>query len=71
MISFAVISLLLIQLYWIDNAIKLKENEFNRIVSKTLKDVVSEVEKLEALSKLRSHQQGKFLFYDIDIDTVA
>jgi two-component system phosphate regulon sensor histidine kinase PhoR len=65
-ISIAVLGLILIQFYWIDNAIKIKEREFKRTISQVLLDVVDEVEKAEALSKLKSHHQGKFLFFNTD-----
>lgn len=62
----AVIALVLIQLYWIDNAIKLKQKEFERGVTETLNQFVAELEKEEAVDRLKSHQQGKFLFINTD-----
>lgn len=63
-ISLAVMALVFIQLYWINNAIKLKEEEFHRKVNESLQNVVEKLEKKETLEKLKSHQKGRFLFLD-------
>lgn len=56
----------MVQLYWIDSAIDLKTKEFDRLVAESLTEVVDHLEKQETLNKIRSHQQGKFLFFDAD-----
>ena len=54
------------QLFWISNAVGLEETEFNYRINESLREVSEELEKQEALSKLRSHEQGKFLFLKVD-----
>ena len=66
--SFAVLGMIFIQFYWIDNALSLKEKEFDSKVRGILKEVAEDLEKKEAVSQLRSHQQGKFLFYNDSIN---
>jgi two-component system phosphate regulon sensor histidine kinase PhoR len=55
-----------VQLFWISNAVGLEETEFNYRINESLREVSEELEKQEALSKLRSHEQGKFLFLKVD-----
>lgn len=61
-ISISLISLVSIQLYWVSNAVKLKKEEFDTNVRDALRSTVSILEKDEALKKIKSHQQGRFLF---------
>ncbi|MDA9564063.1 HAMP domain-containing histidine kinase, partial [Flavobacteriales bacterium] len=65
-ISIAIVGLIIVQISWINSAITLKQDEFTRNVSETLRIVVDKLEKDEALSRLRSHQEGRFLFIDED-----
>lgn len=65
-IAFALIGLIGVQLYWINNAVSLKEEEFTRDVNDALSALVDKLEKEETIDKLRSHQEGKFLFFDDD-----
>lgn len=65
-ISIAIIGLIAVQIYWINSAITLKQEEFVRNANLALHNVVDKLEKDEALSRLRSHKEGKFLFFDED-----
>jgi two-component system, OmpR family, phosphate regulon sensor histidine kinase PhoR len=65
-ITLTLISMVGVQIYWINNAIELKENEFDRNVNDALKSFVNKLEKQETIKNLRTHQQGKFLFYNTD-----
>lgn len=64
--SVALTGLIGIQLYWINNAIRLKEDQFVKEVNSALHRVVDRLEKEEALEKLQSHQAGRFLFFEND-----
>jgi two-component system phosphate regulon sensor histidine kinase PhoR len=55
-----------IQIYWIKNAVNLREDAFNHDVSEVLYNVSDYLEKSETLNKIRSHKQGKFLFIEQD-----
>lgn len=65
-ISLALTGLIGIQLYWVINAINLKEYQFEKDVNAALHRVVDRLEKGEALEKLQSHQAGRFLFFEND-----
>ena len=65
-ITIVLIGLVGMQLFWINNAVHLKEEEFTRDVNDALGDLVAKLEKEEAIDKLRSHEEGKFLFFDDD-----
>ncbi len=62
MASFALIGLIAIQLYWIDNAVTLGKQRFEQNVNEALNNVVSHMEKQIAASKIRKkfnfHKQG-------------
>lgn len=66
LISITLIGLISVQIFWINNAIVLEEAEFNYRVNEALREVSDELEKQEALSKLRTHEEGKFLFLKFD-----
>ncbi|MCB0481542.1 MAG: HAMP domain-containing histidine kinase [Flavobacteriales bacterium] len=61
-ISISLVALVSIQLFWVSNAIRLKKDEFDINVRDALGRTVSILEKDEALKKIKSHQQGRFLF---------
>lgn len=65
-ISGLLIGLIGIQFYWIQNAVELRKEEFSRNVMDAMEEVVSLLEKEEAVNKIRSHQQGRFLFFATD-----
>ena len=60
------VGLISVQIYWVDNAISLKESEFEQKVNDALVVVTQKLERLEAMEKVRSHQRGRFLFFDSD-----
>jgi len=65
-ISIAIIALISVQIYWINSAVTLKQDEFKRNATEALNNVVDKLEKDETLSKLRSHEEARFLFFDED-----
>ena len=46
-LSFTLICLILVQAYWINNAIKIKEDQFQQLVNKGLDNIVKEIENRE------------------------
>ncbi len=65
-VTIALVGLIAIQFYWIDNALDLKEDEFKRNANDALARVVSTLEKEEALKRMRSHREGRALFFNSD-----
>ena len=61
-ITSALIGLVVIQLYWIDNAVTLKEEEFKKNVRSSLFSVVNKLEKIEAINRIKARQKGQQLF---------
>ena len=61
-ITSALIGLVAIQIYWIDNAVKLKEEDFNRNVRSALFTVANKLEKIDALKRIKSQKKGPQLF---------
>ncbi len=61
-VVFSIVALISIQLFWINRAVSLSNEEFDRLVHKALLDVVDVLEQEEALKKIKTHQQGRFLF---------
>lgn len=59
LMSLALLGLVFIQFYWIDNAITLREDEFEQKVNLALRNVVHHLEKRDALDKLTNHSLGK------------
>lgn len=48
-LSFTLICLILVQAYWINNAINIKEDQFHQLVNKGLDNIVKEIENREML----------------------
>ena len=46
-LSFTLTCLILVQAYWINNAISIKEDQFEQLVNKGLDNVVKEIENQE------------------------
>jgi two-component system phosphate regulon sensor histidine kinase PhoR len=67
-VALAVIALIAMQLYWVTNSIRLKEEEFARNVNTALTSTVERLEQLETVNKLKSHKQGRYLFIDDEVD---
>ncbi len=61
-ITTALIGLVVIQLYWIDNAVTLKEEEFKRDVRSALFAVTSKLEKIETINRIKAHKKDQQLF---------
>lgn len=61
-ITSALIGLVVIQLYWIDNAITLKEEGFKRSVRSAISSVSNKLEKIDAAYQLKAHQEEQKLF---------
>lgn len=61
-ITAALIGLIFIQIYWINNALTLRQEELDRSVSEAISEVVDRLEKHETLTKIKSHKEAKYLF---------
>ena len=61
-ITTALIGLVAIQIYWIDNAVKLREEDFNRNVRSALFTVTDKLEKIDAINRIKAHKNGHQLF---------
>jgi two-component system phosphate regulon sensor histidine kinase PhoR len=61
-ITTALLGLVAIQLYWIDSAVALKEDEFSRDVKSALFSVTNKLEKIEALNRVKVHQKSQQIF---------
>jgi len=61
-ITSALIGLVVIQLYWIDNAITLKEEGFKRNVRSAIISVSDKLEKIDAAYQIKAHKKGQQLF---------
>ncbi len=47
--ALAMIGLIIVQTYWINNAINVKENQFSQLINRVLYNVVSELQKQETV----------------------
>lgn len=65
-IAVALAGLIGIQIYWITNAIELEKDRISRGASEALAEVVEQLERYETLTKIRSHQEAKYLFIEED-----
>ena len=61
-ITSALIGLVVIQLYWIDNAVTLKEEGFKRNVRSAIISVSNKLEKIDAAYQIKAHKEGEQLF---------
>ena len=62
-ITSALIGLVVIQIYWIDNAVTLKEEEFKRNVRSALFSVSDRLEKIDAAYRIEMRKKGQQLFH--------
>lgn len=62
LITFALIGLVVIQIYWINSAITLKEDGFKTDVTNSLIAVAQKIEKLETFNRVKKHRKGQDLF---------
>ena len=51
--SISILALIAVQLFWISNAIELREDEFKNSVNEALIDVVEKFEKSDAAEKIK------------------
>jgi len=63
LMGIALLGLIFIQFYWIDNAMVVKEDEFNQKVYIALHNVINDLERREALEKFQQHQLGKKMIH--------
>lgn len=68
-ICMAMLGLIGIQMYWILNAFSLERDKISHSAGEALNEVVDLIERHETLTKLRSHQEAKYLFFQ-DADSV-
>ena len=62
-ICFAMVGLIGIQIYWIQNAFSLERDKILHSSGEAIIDVIGQLERHETLTKIRSHQEAKYLFY--------
>ena len=65
-ISIALLGLIAIQIYWIQNALALKKEQFKQNVSLALSNTVDNLERFETLKNMRKHSVGKMILTDLD-----
>lgn len=63
-IATALVGLIGIQIYWINNAFVLEGDRIDRAATEALNEVVELLERHETLTKIRTHQQAKYLFLE-------
>jgi len=68
-ICLAMIGLISIQIYWIMNAFSLERDKVEHSAAEAISDVVDLIERHEMLTKLKSHQEAKYLFFQDDDST--
>ena len=61
-ITTALVGLVAIQIYWIDNAVTLKEEEFKRDVRSALYAVTNKLERIDAVNRIKTQKKGQLLF---------
>jgi hypothetical protein len=53
----AMASLILVQAYWIKNAVIVKEKQFDQLITRSMIDITHEIEKLE-IAKISSRRRS-------------
>ncbi|MDY0287092.1 MAG: hypothetical protein RBR21_13245, partial [Bacteroidales bacterium] len=56
--TLALLGLIAIQLYWMQSAIHVQQDNFNRKISETMRDVARVIEKIEISEQLMARQEG-------------
>jgi len=51
-LSLALVSMILVQVYWINNSVELKENQFTLMVNQVLSDISNELKQKETVSQI-------------------
>lgn len=64
-ITIALLGLIGIQVYWIKNALSLREEQFKKDISSVLLRTVDKVERFEAMKSLKSHEKTKSFWNNI------
>jgi two-component system, OmpR family, phosphate regulon sensor histidine kinase PhoR len=65
-VSLAVVTLIGIQVYWIQNALNLKEANFHRSVDEAITRVIYNIERVEISRQLKKNQKGSMLLHSMD-----
>ena len=63
LMGIALLGLIFIQFYWINNALDVKKDEFNQKVYVAMHSVINDLERREALEKFRQHRLGKKMIH--------
>ena len=61
----ALIGLVFIQVYWIQSAIEQRKSQFEDNVKKSLLEIVYEVDRYEAISRMNKNAESKTLLHRI------
>jgi two-component system phosphate regulon sensor histidine kinase PhoR len=64
------LGLISVQMFWMNQAVSLKQEEFERAVYASLHKVTEILDQEEALRKIRTHSQGRWLFTQADTSQV-
>lgn len=62
-LTVVLLGLVVVQVFWIRNAVQLRTESFDHHVNEALAKVAERLERLEAVTKVRTHKEAKFLFY--------
>ncbi|HEX7411423.1 MAG TPA: hypothetical protein VF298_04705, partial [Bacteroidales bacterium] len=65
-VTLAVVTLIGIQVYWIQNALNLKEANFRRSVDEAITRVIYKLERIEIAKQLKKNQKGTILLHSMD-----
>ena len=68
-VCMAMIGLIAVQVYWIQNAFDLERDKVGHSAGEALNEVVDLLERHETLTKLRTHQEAKYLFFESNDST--
>ena len=65
-VTLAVATLIAIQIYWIQNALNLKEANFRKSVDEAITTVIYKLERIEIAKQLKKNQRGSLLLHSMD-----
>ena len=66
LMTFALVGLVFLQLYWVNNAVKVEEVNFSRNVNEASSVVILKLEKMEIAEQFRKHKEKTSLINTID-----
>ena len=66
LMTFALVGLVFLQLYWVNNAVKVEEANFRRNVNEATSVVIIKLEKMEIAEQFRKHKEKTSLINTID-----